>query len=239
MPQTLTLGSNDPDVILLQTTLNNRPPTALALLLVDGNFGLITLQRVQEFQTNNGLLVDGIVGPLTWGTLLPNNPAPKQTFYTEGRYLFDRLGNKVILRGINKMSVFDQDPDPAGSVSFPEIRKTGANTVRIVWAIRTSLENSINLGYPLIVGEFSKFVAYTGLGKSVCTTDGEVDYQAVIEVCDQNEIGWYAWEWGPGNDQGQPGDPLCVVMDMTPDRLFANLKPGWPEEVAISSSLSE
>jgi mannan endo-1,4-beta-mannosidase len=391
MPQTLTLGSNDPDVILLQTTLNNRPPTALALLLVDGNFGLITLQRVQEFQTNNGLLADGIVGPITWGTLLPNNPAPKQTFYTEGRYLFDRLGNKVILRGINKMSVFDQDPDPAGSVSFPEIRKTGANTVRIVWAIRTdlkpgisdtdpkkldalittakanrliptielqdgtcewnrlqelvdywiqpeivdiiqkhqeyllvnignevgddtvtdaefvagytnaiqamraagihtpliidaagcgqnieildasaftllnadpdrnllfsvhiywskknsapnrirtSLENSVNLGYPLIVGEFSKFGAYTGLGKSVCTTDGEVDYQAVIEVCDQNEIGWYAWEWGPGNEKGTPPDPLCVVMNMTPDRLFANLEPGWPEEVAISSPYS-
>lgn len=55
MPQTLTLGSNAPDVILLQTTLNNRPPTALPLLLVDGEFGLVTLQRVQEFQTNNGI----------------------------------------------------------------------------------------------------------------------------------------------------------------------------------------
>jgi hypothetical protein len=30
-------------------------------------------------------------------------------------------------------------------------------------------------------------------------------------------------------------DPLCAVMDMTPDRLFAHIKPGWAHEVAISS----
>jgi mannan endo-1,4-beta-mannosidase len=38
------------------------------------------------------------------------------------------------LRGVNKMSVFD-DEGPCGEISFPEIAKTGANTVRIVWAI--------------------------------------------------------------------------------------------------------
>jgi mannan endo-1,4-beta-mannosidase len=389
MPQTLTLGSNDPDVILLQTTLNNRPPTALPLLLVDGNFGSVTLQRVKEFQANNGLLVDGLVGPVTWGKLLPQIPSPKQTFYTKGKQLHDRLGNKVILRGVNKMSVWDEDADPAGSISFPEIRKTGANTVRIVWAIRkdlqlgisdteiahldaliatakanhliptielhdgtgdwnrlqdlvnywiqpevvniikkhqayllvnignevgddtvteaqfiagytnairsmrtagihtplvidaadwgqnlalldatastllnadpdrnllfsvhiywskftgvdaneirSRLQNSVNLGYPLIVGEFSKFGGYAGENVSICSDDGEIDYLTVLEVCNQNEIGWYAWEWGPGNNFN---DPACDVMDMTPDRLFASLKPGWAEEVAISSPYS-
>lgn len=74
-------------------------------------------------------------------------------------------------------------------------------------------------------------------GKISCSSDGEVDYKTIIEVCNQNEIGWYAWEWGPGN--GKDNDyPDCVVMDMTPDRLFANLKPGWAEEVAISSPYS-
>ena len=47
MPQTLILGSTGQDVILLQTTLNDRPPTALPLLLVDGSFGSVTLQRVK------------------------------------------------------------------------------------------------------------------------------------------------------------------------------------------------
>ncbi len=386
MPQTLMLGSTGQDVILLQTTLNDRPPTALPLLLVDGSFGAITLQRVQEFQSNNGLFVDGLVGPITWGKLLEGIPPQKQTFHTQGRHLHDFAGNKVILRGINKMSVWDEDADPAGSISFPEIRKTGANSVRIVWAIRrdlqpglsdtdpthldalittakanhliplielhdatgdwlrlpdvvdywiqpeivniiqkhqeyllvnianeagndlvsedqfiegystaiqrmraagihpplvidastwgkdldrldatadrliaadpeknllfsvhlywsifdgananfirSKLEKSVSLGYPLIVGEFSHFGAFAGEGVSGCSANGEIDYKTIIEVCHQNEIGWYAWEWGPGNDFN---DPLCAVMDMTPDRLFAHLKPGWAEEVAISS----
>ena len=140
MPQTLNLGSTAPDVILLQTTLNNRPPTALPLLLVDSFFGAATLKRVKEFQANNGLLVDGLVGSITWGKLLGNPLPEKLTFYAKGRHLYDRLSNKVILRGVNKMSVWDEEADPAGSISFPEIRKTGANTVRIVWAIRKDLQ---------------------------------------------------------------------------------------------------
>lgn len=308
----------------------------------------------------------------------------KTTFYTKGRHLYDKLGNKVILRGINKMSVWDGD-DPTGSISFPEIRKTGANSVRIVWAIatkqgktdinrldqlianaiknqlipmielhdatgewnrlqelvdywvkpnvvkliqkyqkyllvnianeagndqvneaqfiagytkaiqamraagirtplvidaadwgknlgildatastllkadpdqnllfsvhlywgisngadanfiRSHLQTSVNLGYPLIVGEFSKFGAYPGENKSVCSPHGEIDYKTILEECHKHEIGWYAWEWGPGNDYN---DRLCSVMDMTPDRLFKNLKPGWATEVAISSPYS-
>ena len=57
MPQTLVLGSTGEDVALLQSTLNSRPPTALPSLLVDGSFGPVTLERVKEFQRNNGLLV--------------------------------------------------------------------------------------------------------------------------------------------------------------------------------------
>lgn len=396
MSQTLILGSTGQDVILLQSTLNNRPPTALPLLLVDGYFGPITLQRVEEFQTNEGLLVDGVVDSITWGNLLDQTPPPRKSLYTQGRDLYDYAGNKVILRGINKMSVWDEVEDPAGSISFPEIYKTGANSVRIVWAIRkdlqpglsdtdpanldaliatakanhliplielhdatgqwnripdlidywtqadivsiiqkneeyllinianeagegedntggdpvseeqfvevyteaiqrmrtagihtplvidasiygknldrldatanrlialdpdqnllfsvhlywgiadgadanfirSKLEHSVSLGYPLMVGEFSRFGAFAGAGVSVFSPNGEIDYKTIIEVCHQHEIGWYTWEWGPGNAFN---DPLGVAMDMTPDRLFANLKPGWAEEVAISSPYS-
>ena len=54
------------------------------------------------------------------------------TFKVDGKYLKDPCGDKVTLKGMNKMSVFDED-DAEGTSYFPEIAKTGANSVRIVW----------------------------------------------------------------------------------------------------------
>lgn len=38
-------------------------------LMADGIFGSLTEEAVMEFQRNNGLTVDGIVGPQTWGLI--------------------------------------------------------------------------------------------------------------------------------------------------------------------------
>lgn len=95
--------------------------------------------------------------------------------------------------------------------------------------------------YTLIVGEFSRWGAYNQ-DENVCTGGGETAYKAILEVCRKYKIGWYAWEWGPGNGyipatatEPERLDGPCQVMDMTPDRTFANLKSGWAHEVAISS----
>lgn len=56
----------------------------------------------------------------------------RNTCYIKGRFLYAPNGEKVVLRGINKMNVVT---DPTGEKSFPEIAKTGANTVRIMWAL--------------------------------------------------------------------------------------------------------
>jgi hypothetical protein len=69
VPRTLRIGYSGPDVAELQQLLNRRPPTSLPLLAMDGQFGPKTLARVTEFQRNNGLTVDGVVGPETWGRL--------------------------------------------------------------------------------------------------------------------------------------------------------------------------
>jgi mannan endo-1,4-beta-mannosidase len=406
MPRTLHLGSAGDDVKFLQEQLNSHPPTTLPLLTVDGNFGPKTAARVQEYQGNNALFIDGLVGPLTWGALLGHATRETTGLFVLGRNVYDRLGTTVLLRGINKMSVWDNaaDQDPGSATSFFEMKKTGANSVRIVWAItsnlepdgpatstetldtfitnakanhlipmielhdatgqwsrlndlvnywtqpsvvsilqkhqayllvnignevgddtvsqadftagysdaigrmraagihtplvidapgwgknltmlnttaatllaadpdfhllfsvhwycskacgadeafiRSRLQEAVDLGYPLIVGEFSHYggdpcVAPrpnqcsaeqdADLAASKCSAAGEIDYQTILSACHEHHIGWYVWEWGPGNSQGNPPDPLCVVMDMTPDRHFAHLKPGWAHDVAIDS----
>ena len=387
MPRTLRTRSSGDDVKYLQQRLNSRPPTALPLLAVDGKFGAKTRARVQEFQANKGLPVDGVVGPVTWGSLLGHAVAKTTGFCVLGRDLYDRRGARVLLRGVNKMSVWDND-DPLGLVSFAEIKRTGANTVRIVWAItsnlqpggpatstgtldallknakanhlipmielhdatgdwnrldelvsywtqpavvriikkhqayllvnignevgndtvsqaefvagytdavrrmraagihtplvidasdwgkdlgmlndsaaallaadpegnlifsvhlywsmscdadaafiRSNLQQAADLGYPLIVGEFSQYGGFpcSDPAASICSPAAEIDYRTILAACHELQLGWYAWEWGPGNDFN---DPLCAVMNMTPDRLFAHLKPGWAQEVALAS----
>lgn len=48
----------------------------------------------------------------------------------DGRFLYAPNGEKIILRGINKINVV---ADRTGEKSFPGIAKTGANCVRIMW----------------------------------------------------------------------------------------------------------
>ncbi|HEX3152411.1 MAG TPA: cellulase family glycosylhydrolase [Gemmataceae bacterium] len=384
MPRTVRLLANGDDIKFLQQRLNERPPSALPALPINGIFDAATDARVREYQTDNALFTDGIVGPITWSSLLGHSVVETPGFFTLDRQIHDRLGEKVLLRGINKMSVFD-NVDPDGILNFAEIKKTGANTVRIVWAItsnlapggpatdparldtlisnakanhlipmielhdatgdlarlgelvdywtradivaivrkheqylllnignevgddtvtaaeyqdeyqaaisrlrtanihvplvldaptfgqnlqilndtaiglrdgdpqgnlifsvhlywsishvggadviKTRLEVAAAINYPLIVGEFSQFGGEAGKA-SMCSAAGEIDYKAILEVCHSLQLGWYAWEWGPGNDFF---DPLCDVMDMTPDRWFAHIKAGWAVEVATSS----
>ncbi len=68
-------------------------------------------------------------------TFSPAALASLLTSYTVGNQLKDVCGKTVILKGVNKMVIFD-GTDPEGTISFPEIAKTGANCVRIVWGIR-------------------------------------------------------------------------------------------------------
>ncbi len=276
----------------------------------------------------------------------PTPTTASGTFYVNGRFLYDPCGNKVILRGVNKMNIWT---DITGNRSFAEIAKTGANVVRIVWdtsgsaagldtvitnavsnrllpmvelhdatgnwsmlqslvdywvrgdvltviknheselllnignevgdgsvtaeqfrsgyalaisrlrgaglnmplvidstqwayninmvqangpyllqqdplhnllfsvhmywsnvpaaTIEAELLESANLNLPLIIGEF----AAAGFS---CSLD--IDYRAILASSQAHEIGWIAWEWGPGNSP-------CNNMDMTTDNSFASL----------------
>lgn len=58
--KTLRLGSKGADVSYLQRRL---------VVTVDGDFGPITDAAVRKYQGKKGLVIDGIVGPATWGAL--------------------------------------------------------------------------------------------------------------------------------------------------------------------------
>lgn len=66
MKQVLRQGSNGGTVKILQVALNGRGYP----LVADGAFGPRTDAAVRRFQSDRGLMVDGIVGPQTWVAVL-------------------------------------------------------------------------------------------------------------------------------------------------------------------------
>ena len=76
-------GSNNNFVFLLQFLLNQYGFN----LSVDGIFGSRTESAVRQFQQNNGLSVDGIVGPNTWKTLLTLPTYPTLRRGNSGAYV--------------------------------------------------------------------------------------------------------------------------------------------------------
>jgi peptidoglycan hydrolase-like protein with peptidoglycan-binding domain len=67
MPATVRLGDSGEDVRRLQRVLVRSK--ALGPADLDGHFGPKTDQAVRSFQQGAGLVVDGIVGPITWSHL--------------------------------------------------------------------------------------------------------------------------------------------------------------------------
>ena len=63
----LRFNSIGSDIKFLQEKLNEFG----SMLKIDGIFGKLTLKAVKNFQRNNGLMVDGLVGPKTMGKLNP------------------------------------------------------------------------------------------------------------------------------------------------------------------------
>jgi len=72
---TLSNGSSGGDVVRLQRLLVEMK--LLDYPGIDGSFGPVTEGSVESFQESNGLTVDGIVGPMTWGAL-PADPDTPQ-----------------------------------------------------------------------------------------------------------------------------------------------------------------
>jgi peptidoglycan hydrolase-like protein with peptidoglycan-binding domain len=64
---TVQSGATGPYVVDVQAVISVKSPLRL---LPDGQFGTLTDSAVRTWQQERGLTVDGIVGPLTWASLL-------------------------------------------------------------------------------------------------------------------------------------------------------------------------
>ena len=103
-------GSRGPLVSFLQLTLKS---LNLYDGTIDGIFGINTANAVKNFQTNNNITSDGIVGNNTWNALLPHTQVPTTIPYT---YNILTLNLKSLLNKYNFItagsigdSVMDKD----------------------------------------------------------------------------------------------------------------------------------
>jgi mannan endo-1,4-beta-mannosidase len=95
--------------------------------------------------------------------------------------------------------------------------------------IKSQFDAAFNANIALIIGEFSQWGAFNG-NNSVCTGNGECDYNAIMTQASAHGFGWYAWEWGPGNEFGDDTG-LCAKMNMTTNGNINTLQAGWATDV--------
>ncbi len=122
-----------------------------------------------------------------------------------------------------------QENDPLKNLMF---------SVHIWWSdndsirIADEIKESVEMGMPLLVGEF----AHKAVQCKCC-----IDYKTVMKECFENEIGYLAWSWGAAPNAD------CSEMDMTCNGDFTSLGKGidcdrgdnsWALEVAVTSQYS-
>jgi hypothetical protein len=99
MKPTLRFASRGDAVAELQTRLNLQMPEELPPLKLDGLFGNATLARVKRFQSDHGLVADGVVGAKTWSALgstepvAPNKPSGGKNLQNTGKRV--GMGSKL------------------------------------------------------------------------------------------------------------------------------------------------
>ena len=116
--------------------------------------------------------------------------------------------------------------------------------------IKDQLKKAADNNIPLILGELCAYGGWPGDGEpntATCTEKGSIDYETLLSEAAANNIGYLAWEWGPGNGFFEYDPPvLCPAMDITTDGTYQSIvnivpgsKPrGWVRDVIIDSPFS-
>lgn len=88
--------------------------------------------------------------------------------------------------------------------------------------IRAEIEESVEAGLPLVIGEFGN--------RWDDTEGGAIAYREIIKTALEHKIGFLPWSWGPGNKPQKH-------LDMSEDGSAAGLT-GWGREVMLDESYS-
>jgi mannan endo-1,4-beta-mannosidase len=142
--------------------------------------------------------------------------------------------------------------DPDNNLMFsvhPYWSKLDILTVQPTF-IKDQLKKATDNNIPLILGELCGYGGWPGDGEpntATCTEKGAIDYETLLAEAAANNIGYLAWEWGPGNGFYEYDPPvLCPAMDITTDGTYQSIvdivpgsKPrGWVRDVIIDSPFS-
>ncbi len=93
-------------------------------------------------------------------------------------------------------------------------------------SIVNEIKQSVDMGLPLIVGEFSQM--HGSCSDNVITDQNSIKYLTILRQCHLNEVGWIAWSWF-GN--------CNAFWDMSTDGTYDSLY-SWGLEVAVTDSFS-
>lgn len=94
--------------------------------------------------------------------------------------------------------------------------------------IQTKFDEAIRNKIPFIIGEFSSGGAFINGTTDPCGPEGRVNFEKIATLCQQNNIGYCAWEWGPGNLR--PDGSPCTELDMTTNGNATNLT-SWGTDI--------
>jgi peptidoglycan hydrolase-like protein with peptidoglycan-binding domain len=156
---TISLGATGDVVRRLQLALRRTPDLGLT---VNGTFDSQTESAVKEFQQGAGLVVDGIVGPLTWNALPDGGPMPTLQEGSTGdvvRSLQTVLTNGAVGQWVTTPQGIDGDFGPHTQASVKAFQSWGGVTVDGVvgdqtWSVSlhaasSTLESAVGLNFVL------------------------------------------------------------------------------------------
>lgn len=155
----LKYGSEGPSVQLLQLALNRAGYGELAL---DGVFGMQTRNAVLRFQSDNGLVADGIVGPATHRALVPWYTGYAVHRIHRGDTLFllaQQYGTSLEAINIANPNLVAENLQLGSSVTVPLPFDVVPTNISFTSALVSYCVRGIAARYPFIkVGEVGKSV---------------------------------------------------------------------------------